>query len=194
MGLVLHHLSYAGVRDAMVAQWSEEYETVTRDYPPDGRPYGKLFSASGWRLLAEVMVEALTDHDDDWLQGQLGIEGNWLPTQTRRTKNSGQTEVNYNKADAARRFALTEFNTAYVRAVATIGLSAGEQTGVVYRAAEAVVERGRCSEAEELPIGLQGLLDDHRRYFVDGTIPETSLPIPFGPNCHHSIRIDAFMQ
>lgn len=194
MGLLFHHLEYPSVRATMVEQWSEENETVCRDYAPDSRPYGKLFSDEGWRVLPAVMIEALREHNDDWLRDQIGVEANWIPKQMRRTRSGGYTEVNYNRPDAARRFALTEFNTAYVRAVATVGLRGGEEFGVVYRAGDAQIERARCTDAEEQAISLRSLIDDHRRYFHDGEVPDTSLPIPFGPNCHHSVRIDAFMQ
>lgn len=193
MGLLFHHLGYPGVRETMARQWSEEYDTLCRDYAPGDRPYGKLLSDEGWRTIATVMAEALGEHDDDWLQDQIGPEVNWVPTQMRRSKG-GYTEVKYNKQDAARRFARTEFNTAYVRAVATVGLRESEEFGVIYRAADAAVERARCTEAEGRQISLRGLLSDHRRYFFAGEVADSTLPIPFGPNCHHSVRVDGLMQ
>jgi hypothetical protein len=114
--------------------------------------------------------------------------GYWHPTYPRLNRSGTYSDVNYNKPDAVRRLAMTEFNTAYVRAVATVGLRRSFQTGELYRAGDAEEKRARCVEREGQQVPLQGLLDDFRCYFPGPVLP-TALPLPAGPNCHHSIRL-----
>jgi hypothetical protein len=185
--LLLHHLDDRDVRQTMVRQWSEEHEHMCSTFPPDARAYGKLFTPAGWNALADVMPAALADHDDDWLQRSLDVPGYWVDMYTRRSR-SGDTQFANNKADAIRRFGIGEFNTAYVRALATVGLSRGLTEGTVYRAGTAAEPRQRCSELEGQPVSLQCLIDDHRCYFPQPREP-VAVPIPFGPNCHHSVTL-----
>lgn len=60
------------------------------------------------------MPEALGDHDDDWLIGQMDDPTYWEPLMERRKPRGGVTLVNYNKRDALERLCLGEFNIAYM--------------------------------------------------------------------------------
>lgn len=188
VGLLLHHLDDDDVRQVQTEHWQTEFANLCGRYGLDQRPYGKLLTPAGWDALARVMPEALSLHTDDWLAEQMSDLSYWKPTYMRRNRSGTYSDVNYNKPDAIRRLALTEFNTAYVQAVAMVGLQRGFTTGELYRAGDAAERRARCVDMEGQQVPLRGLLDDFRCYFPGPSSP-TALPVPAGPNCHHSVRL-----
>jgi hypothetical protein len=190
MGLTFHHLDDIDVRSTMVDQWNAEHVVICRDFGPRDRPYGKLLTESGWAAVAVAMPTALASKTDDWLQNEMSSTDYWVQSYQRRNRSGTWSDVNYDKEDAVRRFALTEFNTAYVQAVATVGLNRGHSVGTIYRAGTAEEKRSRCTEAEG-PVSLTKLIDDFRCYFP-GPPAASAMSVPNGPNCHHSVLVAGF--
>jgi hypothetical protein len=186
MGFTYHHLDDYDVRAATKERWSEEW-TGLANWPP-GSCYGKQLNAAGWEAFARAMPAALAEHDDEWLRGQMSDIGYWDTHLVRKTKN-GETLVDYNKEEAARKLCLGEFNIAYIRGVATALLLRGESECEAYRADGAYQPRGECSGWEGQAFSLQGVIDGHRaRYWPPGKGDPRAFSLPSGPNCHHSIR------
>lgn len=187
MGLYYYHLDDPDVRRRSVDLWQEELDELQRDYPRDRWPYGKLLTDAGFEAFLRAMPEALLDRDDEWLRRQMSDEAYWQPYLRRRIK-SGYTQVDYNKPEAIAKLTIGEFDTAYVRGLASTLLDRGEVQALVYRAGEAAEKRTTyCTQLEESPVDLEQLLRDHRANYWP-TRRSGARPIPSGPNCHHSIR------
>lgn len=188
MGLYYHHLDDPDVRSRSAALWEEELQELQRDYPRDEWPYGKLLTDEGFETFLRATLEALLNHEDEWLRRQMSDEAYWQPHLQRMKPKGGYTQVDYDKDDAIRRLTIGEFNGAYVRGLASTLLDRGETQGLVYRAGKAVEERTiYCTQLEESQVNLEQLLRDHRANYWP-TRRSGARPIPSGPNCHHSIR------
>lgn len=193
MGLTYHHLGDEEVRQQMAALWRAEGAELARSYPRDKWPYGKLLSDEGWEAYGKIMPTALLEFDDTWLESQMASGQYWLEKLPRRKPKGGVTLVEYDKADAIRRLAVGEFNTAYVRALATVLLGRGATRCMVYRAGPAVEQRlAYCTGLEGSELPLQQVLNAHRAYFPERR--PSAQPIPSGPHCHHSIRAVASLD
>jgi hypothetical protein len=191
MGFEYHHLDEGDVCAAMVTCWREEWaglEPLARS----GRPYGKQLTDAGWDSFSVSMIEALAEHDDEWLCEQMSDLSYWDTHLARNTKQ-GVKLVEYNKPEAIQKLCLGEFNIAYIRGLATALIARGETECVVYRADSAYIPRGECSRWEGKQFPLQDVIDGHRaRYWPPGEGDRTIFSVPSGPNCHHSIKaVDA---
>lgn len=144
-------------------------------------------SAEGSRVYPDLMREAIVLGNEESLEQALLRPEYWV--QTEMYQRSGRyQERRVNFQTAAKTFAITEFNTWYVRGLARLLLNEGIETCEVYRA-EAVQEpRGECLQHEGVLYRIQDIYDGHRaRYWPLPGIPN-ALSIPVGPNCHHTIR------
>lgn len=182
MGLLYHHLDDADVRDLMTALWLDEAADLEANWSRDAC-YGKQLTVSGWAAFLALMPEALFEHDDEWLQSQLDVPEFWQPHLLRRGKI-----VQYDQADAIQKLAIGEFNTAYVRGLASALQARGEELCQVFRADQAYVPRSECSawEGQEFPLSL--VLAGHRVRYHPPPGERRAFSVPSGPNCHHSIR------
>jgi hypothetical protein len=89
----------------------------------------------------------------------------------------------------AKAFALTDFNTWYVRGICRALMEAGIPECEVYRAEEAYEPRGECLQLEGEVLDVEEVYLGHRaRYHPEEAKNPAALSIPVGPNCHHSIR------
>src|SRR5207247_475152 len=70
VGFVYYHLHEPDVRSAIVAAWHEERSDLAANWPR-GQCYGKQLTDVGWLAFERAMPEALADHDDDWLIGEM---------------------------------------------------------------------------------------------------------------------------
>jgi hypothetical protein len=188
--LSLDHLDRDGVRPRMLKLWRSELATLEASGSPwDAWPYGAYLTASGWERYLDSMPVALAEKDMAWLAAEMSDQTFWLTH-----------HVYYRRGRAVRRsvpqpsalVALTygEFNTAYVRAVATVAQNEGIETCIIYRAAPASVPRDSCTYMEDVSISISAILDGHRAYLQD--VGQSEISVPAGPNCHHSIRITAW--
>lgn len=172
--LDLPHLQEPQLRTAMRALWLEEVRELEAGYARTDWPYGKKFNGKGWGVFNEVMPDALADHDDVWLGQRLRDPSLWHGTK--------------NVPAAARRIAITEFNTAYVRGVASVLIDRQQGSCLVYRAAPVRESSSRhCVRLEGQRLDPAVVFDAHRRSYWPS--PDPSAPsIPSGANCTHSIR------
>jgi hypothetical protein len=188
MGLRYYHLGDTDVRHRMVGLWTEEVAHLSSSYSRGDWPYGKLLTEDGFQTFLATMPNALGAHDDDWLEQTISPPRFWLPHQLRSKPKGGFTTVDYDQPEAAHRLAMGEFNTAYVRGLASALESRGETHCVIYRAGTAVEPRAAyCTALEGSQAPISQLLQDHRANYWPVRNADAR-PIPSGPNCHHSIR------
>jgi hypothetical protein len=186
VGLHFHHLSDADVRERMVHMWQGELDFLKAGYARQDWPYGKYLTAAGWAAFEAAMPAALAAHDDEWLAQQMRDPRWWIPKAPPR---KGQSKwVDYDRDEAVRRLAITEFNLACVHGLASVLLDRGQSHCLVYRAGVAVEPRDAyCTYLEDEQVLLAQIMADHRRNYFPIKCPDAR-PIPSGPNCHHSIR------
>ncbi len=186
VGLHFHHLPDAKVRERMVNLWQEELGFLKAGYARQNWPYGRYLTEAGLAAFEAAMLEALAAHDDEWLAQQMRDPRCWI---AKAPPRKGQSKwVDYNRDEAVRRLAMTEFNVAYVHGLASVLLDRGQSHCVVYRAGVAAEPRDAyCTNLEDEQVLLAQILADHRRNYFPIRDPDAR-PIPSGPNCHHSIR------
>lgn len=178
------HLLDVEVRQQMVSLWTEESASLQRTHDRRDWPFGKQLTEDGWTAYMAFMALALELHDDEWLMNALDRSDYWTEPWYRNGK-----PVAYNRADSRRRLAMTEFNTAYVRGLATTLLERGQSTAHVYRAAPSREERNAyCSGLEGQEVDLRQLIADHRRSYFPSPGDRSARSIPAGTNCHHTIK------
>lgn len=192
MTLTLHHLDDAPIRARMADLWLEELGDLQADYPRGEWPYGKQLTDAGWDAYLTAMQEALAHRDEEWLATALDQTEYWQPHLLRSRGGGGTSRVDYDKADARRKLATTEFSIAYVRGVASMMSEHGYKRGVVYRAGPVAEPRhSYCTQLEGKAVQLAQLLHDHRRQYFPAPRDPAARPIPSGPHCRHSIRVDS---
>jgi hypothetical protein len=149
------------------------------DEEASGNPYrSQSLSTAGRQAFPDLMREAIRSANEGSLDHALLNHDYWLQSDRRGRLNM---------QDAARRLAVGEFNTWYVRGLALRLLDEGEEYCEVYRAAPAYQPRPACSQYEGRPIPWQAILDAHRAKYHPVPNPN-AFSIPAGPHCHHSIR------
>jgi len=136
--------------------------------------WSRLLSDHGLEMYPQLMREAIRQGDETTLEASLMDPSLW------KTHDSGgkRAPVGAN----SRRLAVTEFGIMYTRGLCRRLRAEGETQCVIYRAGPAAEPRCECTALEGLPVTIDELLANHRRYGGPG------LRVPFGPSCHHSIR------
>ena len=153
-----------------------------------GDPYrSTILSEEGQRVYSEIMQDAILRGSEEALALDLSSPEYWLSHTTyQRSGKLIKQKVNF--GNAARRLAITEFNTWYVRGLACRLLNEGIEECEVYRAEAAQKPRDECLAHEGARYSVQVIYDGHRaRYWPPPGNP-AALSIPAGPNCHHTIR------
>jgi hypothetical protein len=186
MPFTYHHLDEDDVRAAMVRLWNLENE----QFIVSGRRaecYGADLLEVGWVEWEHAMPLALGERDDEWLVEQMSEPAFWRPT--REFLRAGKPiEQRVNVEHVAGVLGRGEFNTAYVRGLASALLERGESECLVYRADRAYQPRPECLALEGRTFPLQDLLAGHRaRYWPPENARPDVLSIPTGFGCHHSI-------
>lgn len=152
--------------------------------PPPFRPAN--LSPAGEAIFVEVMERAILHGDEESLLRELANPAYWIETEVYTTKTGKTATRRYDAADRARRFAITDFNTWYIRGLCRRLMDEGVESCEVYRAAPAYQPRSEC-RALEGRASVQDVYSGHRaRYYPVANPSAFSLPV--GPNCHHSIR------
>lgn len=162
--------------------WLEEFADLETNWTVDAC-YGKQLTPVGWDAFRDAMPQALEAHDDEWLRSQMGNHSYWEDYLLRRGK-----PVDYNKPDAVQKLTFGEFNIAYIRGLATVLQTRGQEMCVIYRADDAYVPRSECSAWEDQEILVSDVLAGHRVRYHPPPGDRRAFSVPSGPNCHHSIR------
>ncbi|WP_423925877.1 hypothetical protein [Candidatus Palauibacter sp.] len=149
--------------------------------------YGQNLSPMGREMFPELMRQAIRDGNEETLTAALNRASFWNPAEPH-TRKGVVHQRRINVQQQSERLALTEFNTWYVRGLARRLLDEGVTQCQVYRAA---VPKWRapaaCREHEGAIFPVSVIYEGHRaRYWPTANLQAIS--IPFGPNCHHTIR------
>ena len=173
----------------------EELDDTTRRYMSQefeaeiasSNPYlGKNLSAEGRTVFPELMREAINTGNEATLGASLNRADLWNEVETYK-RNGVVRERRINVRQASERLALTEFNTWYVRGLASRLIDEGVTHCQAYRAAEPKWEPAVCTAHEDKVFTVQEIYEGHRAGYWPLENP-AAVSIPFGPGCHHTIR------
>lgn len=123
----------------------EELDHSTREFMLEefereensGRPFrGNVLSADGVEVFPDLMRQAIEEGDEATLYQALSNYSYWKPFDSRGRR--------VNQVASAERLAITEFNTWYVRGLASRLIDEGNDQCQIYRAAPAVRPRSEC--------------------------------------------------
>ncbi|GHO76992.1 hypothetical protein KSD_47630 [Ktedonobacter sp. SOSP1-85] len=169
----------------------EELNLITRQCMLDeleqeergGNPYrGRLLSVAGKAAFPDLMRQAILSGNEQTLVHSLVISQYW---QSAESYSKGVRRINIQQQ--AERLGLSEFNTWYVRGFAKRLLQEGMTHCQVYRAAEPKGARETCSFYEGQTFPVEEVYQGHRAQYWPASNPR-AFSVPFGPNCHHTIR------
>lgn len=173
----------------------EELDSVTRKIMLEefdseqsgGKAYlSKALSDLGRRAFPRLMRKAISDGHVVSLATELAASEYWNEEESYE-RNGKQHVRKVNVQSAAERLALSEFNTWYVRGLAKRLMNEGVTMCQVYRAAMPKWNTGDCASHENKIYPVETIYRGHRaRYWPVAN--SAAMSIPFGPNCHHSIR------
>jgi hypothetical protein len=170
----------------------EELDETTRQYMltefevEEGSklPYrGHLLSSAGRAIFAELMRTAIRSGNEQTLIQTLTVPAYWQPIEVYK---KGTRRINIQQA--AERLGLSEFNTWYVRGLSQRLLHEGVSLCQVYRAAHPKWGPDKCSLQEGQVFAAKDIYQGHRARYWPAPGNSSVLSIPFGPNCHHTIR------
>lgn len=174
----------------------EELDKITRRFmlqafeaeESTSTPYrSRALSQLGRDAFPEIMRGALKSGTEETLQEALAVPQNWKVRETY-VRAGVLRERKINIAQASERLALTEFNTWYVRGLCLRLIEEGINHCQAYRGADPKWEPAECAEHEGHVFPVAEVLRGHRaRYWPEPGDHQTT-SIPFGPNCHHTIR------
>lgn len=131
----------------------------------------------GQTTWAELLKEAINDHDDDWLANQLILKG-CMKLYEERKSQSGKITIAKVPVTAPETLAEGEFNRFYARGVCARAIAEGISEVVVYRGRQVKQPRPESEAMIGRRIEAKALLEDLRR--SQGVEP--ALGIPPGPN------------
>ncbi|VXB72526.1 hypothetical protein [Aeromicrobium sp. 9AM] len=165
------------VRASMLAEFEAELAGATPFYPARLTPAGR----DRW---PDLLREAISNHDDEWLMEALLEDGLIVGFEMSASARSGVKSVNVRSA--AQTMAMSEFNTWYVRGLSAMLLTEGIVTVRVYRAGMPKWSVAGCDVHDGQVVETQVMYEGHRaRYWPTRT---NVFAIPYQPNCHHSIQ------
>jgi len=172
-----------------------ELDEKTREYmlkefekeEAGGDPYrSEKMTELGLESFPDYMVKAIKDGNEVSLAADLVNPSFWQSYETyKRAGNVHERKIN--PEYAAKRLALTEFNTWYVRGLAKRLMDEGEKQCEIYRAESAKVPKCECTSWEGSKFDLEKVYNGHRIRYHHKNIDRTAFSIPSGPLCHHSI-------
>lgn len=158
-------------------------EQSNPDFPPY-RPSGYVGSEEQF---VAVMERALSEGDEGSLAYELSDPALWQEYSMRVVR--GRPREYTDPYDVqAKRFAITDFNTWYVRGFSRRLLDEGVEQCEIYRADRAYQPRTVCRRLEGLRLPVAEIYAGHRVRYHAERLDRTALSVPLGPNCHHSVR------
>lgn len=158
-------------------------EQASEDFPPF-RPKGYV---GGDDAFIAIMERNIIEGDEISLAADLTDPRLWDEVSLRRGKKR-MIEYHDPFDVQAHRFAITDFNTWYVRGLTRRLLDEGIRTCEVFRAEAAYQPRLECRRLEGIELQTQTVYEGHRVKYHHPNADRRGLAVPFGPNCHHSIR------
>ena len=167
-------------REYMIAEFVKEQESQN--------PYiSTELNELGRSEFVKIMKNNINTGNEISLKEELSDKSFWKESGIR---NRAGKEYTYriNPVNSAERLALTEFNTWYVKGLATRLLDEGESKCSIYRADTAVEPRCECTKWEDMQFDLKTIIEGHRKRYHGSNIDKSAMSIPSGPNCHHTIR------
>ena len=180
MGFQFEQLSKEA-RASMLVEFENEQES--------NNPYfGKNLSHTGRIAFRNAMVEAIKYGDEGTLTRALDNGAYWNATEDYE-RNGIIRSRSINIRQAAERLSSTEFNTWYVRGLSKLGMNAGISECEVYRASEPKWARADCSQHEGATLNVADVYHGHRAKYWPEPGNDSVLSVPFGPGCHHTIRL-----
>lgn len=162
------------IRDRM----AEEINTDLNGRAPD---FSMRLTEIGRQKFAELLLEAVSSHDDRWLTIQLNGRGLIKRTETRRRRSGGFSEVKVPDT-AAETLSEDVFNRYYVRALCKFAIENGIEEVEVYRAKHVKTPR---SSSRRL-IGQRFSVHDLLQHVLTAG---SNAIIPQGPNSGLSVRL-----
>lgn len=180
MGMRFEELNEA-TRSYMLSEFDDEQRS--------GSPFvGSNLSSAGREVFAQLVRAALEDGSDDTLIAAFGRPDLWASHSIVRRKDGSSGERRINVGQQARLLGLSEFNTWYVRGLASRLLDEGVPYCEIYRAQDPIRSPSQeCLAQEGQRVPVRHVYDGHRaRYWPRGDPSAFSVPIV--PNCHHTIR------
>lgn len=138
-------------------------------------------------FFVRAMERALSEGDEISLMEDLTDPSLWdeysvRPGKRRLVEYTDRYDVQ------AKRFAITDFNTWYVRGLAARLIEERVDRCEIYRADAAYQPRNECRRLEGLQLSVSQVYEGHRIRYHAVRVDRRALSIPVGPNCHHSIR------
>ncbi len=153
---------------------------------PPYRP--KVLTALGESIFCATMEEHLLHGTEDTLRQALSPSIFWVERGIRNTKK-GPVPYTLPGHLRAKVFAVTDFNSWYIRGLCKQLMIEGVEVCEVYRAEHAYEPRGECALLEGKILRVDVVYRGHRaRYHPESAANPLAVSIPAGPNCHHSIR------
>jgi len=174
----------------------EQLESETRKWmltefeaeQKDGCYIGKALSQQGRVVFPHLMRNAIMEGNEETLATSLLNESYWMDTEPYQ-RDGVLRFRRINVKQAAERLAITEFNTWYVRGLTRRAIEEGIRSCEVYRAAEPKWQPAECAIHEGAVVDVQVIYEGHRaKYWPEPGNP-AAISIPFGPGCHHTIRL-----
>jgi hypothetical protein len=146
----------------------------------------KEMTELGMSEFLQIMERSISGGNEITLAKDLANPSYWQRySHFQRKGKSYQRRID--PSDCSTRFALTEFNTWYVRGFSWKLIEEGEEFCEIYRAAYASQPRPECQDHDGKRFKVIDVYKGHRaRYWP--TTNEFAFSIPIGPNCHHTIR------
>ena len=173
----------------------EELDVETRSHmleefqneEKNGIPYrSDSMSSEGLKNVVSIIEDAIKSGNEKTLASVLSKSIYWNShTTVRRGDTTYRRKID--PSVAAKTFALTEFNTWYVRGFAKRLMKEGIHKCQIYRAESADHPRCECSKYEGQTIEIKKIYDGHRAKYHPKKNP-SAFSVPSGPNCHHTIR------
>jgi hypothetical protein len=173
----------------------EELDSTTRDWmlkefqqEQSGKdPYrSKNMTTLGKTEFPKHMEKAIKSGNEVTLERDLINSAYWKSMGTR-IRNGKPHDYRINNVAEARKVALSEFNTWYVRGLTRRLMEEGVEHCEVYRAEQAWQPRPDCQDHEGKRFKVIDVYNGHRaRYWPVEN--DSAFSVPIGPNCHHTIR------
>lgn len=178
MSLVLKELD-STTREYMLKEFDAELAAVP--YRPTA------LTPSGDAEWPGLLRAAIVDGDDSTLADSLLARSELLIDEEEYVRGGVTRRRQVNKVHAARRLAMSEFNTWYVRGLSSRLIAEGVAKVRVYRAAEAKWSPAGCETHEGEVFAVEDVYGGHRaRYWP---VPnDSAFSIPFQAGCHHTIE------
>ncbi len=150
---------------------------------------GKLYisprlNSKGQQVYAELLKEAVVNHDDTWLANKIRSEG-MLNSQEQRRKPKGGFTMVAVPINAPETLAEGEMNRFYARGLCRRAIDEGRPKLEVYRAKQVSQPRLDSEAKIGISINAEALLTDLRAH----TGVDTAFGLPNGPNSGLSVKL-----